>query len=242
MLMQTQTADKYAKIFKIFLIAIMDNTCLYSVRGMKDWDIPQVLDIDLDAFPTQWPHPTTSSYHHELRNKLAHYVVLYKNKPEQGQEIVQRTIGFKDVISYIRGLFNHDRFFGPDKPASNDQLVGMAGIWMMVDEAHIVTIAVRQSYKRQGLGEQLLIAIIELSKQLNAKIVTLEVRVSNTIAQALYTKYGFLTAGTRRRYYSDNGEDALIMSTMDISSAEYEETFTRLKAEHRKRWEHCYSE
>lgn len=224
------------------MTATMDTTCLYNVRRMKEWDIPQVLDIDLDAFPTQWPHPTTSSYHHELRNKLAHYVVLCKNNTGQSQEIAQRTIGFKDVISYIKGLFNHDRFFGPEKPASTDQLVGMAGIWMMVDEAHIVTIAVRQSYKRQGLGEQLLIAILELSKQLNAKIVTLEVRISNTVAQALYAKYGFMTAGTRRRYYSDNGEDALIMSTADISSPAYEEMFTRLTAEHRKRWDHCYSE
>jgi ribosomal-protein-alanine N-acetyltransferase len=220
----------------------METTCLYNIRKMKDWDIPQVLDIDMDAFPTQWPHPTTSSYHHELRNKLAHYVVLCKNRTGQSQEIVRKTIGFRDVISYIKGLFNHDRFFGPEKPASTDQLVGMAGIWMMVDEAHIVTIAVRQAYKRKGLGEQLLIAIIELSRELNAKIVTLEVRVSNTVAQALYAKYGFLTAGTRRRYYSDNGEDALIMSTMDISTPAYGEMFMRLKAEHRERWDHCYSE
>ena len=222
-------------------MAITEKTCTYTIRPMKDWDIPQVLDIDLDAFPTQWPHPTNNSYHHELRNKLAHYVVVYKDRGEMPVQPERKPGGFKDVLSYIKGLFSHDRFFGPDKPPYVDELVGMAGIWMMVDEAHIVTIAVRKACRRQGLGDQLLIAIVEMARQLNARIVTLEVRVSNTIAQALYKKYGFTVAGTRRKYYSDNGEDALIMSTGDITSPAYEEMFGRLKDEHRKKWEHCYS-
>ena len=220
----------------------MENLNLYDIRKMKDADIAQVLDIDLDAFPTQWPHPTVSSYHHEMRNKLAHYVVLYRKMPDNTREDVKPATGFKEVLSYIKGLFAHDRFFGPDKSASNENLVGMAGIWMMVDEAHIVTIAVRRSHKRQGLGEWLLISIIELARQLNARIVTLEVRVSNTVAQALYAKYGFITAGTRRKYYSDNGEDALIMSTEIISSPAFEKMLLHLKDEHRKRWNHCHTE
>ncbi|RPJ64126.1 MAG: ribosomal-protein-alanine N-acetyltransferase [Dehalococcoidia bacterium] len=220
----------------------MENGNSYSIRNMKDGDIPQVLDIDLDAFPTQWPHPTTTSYHHELRNKLAHYIVLYRVKDKNNGEPRKRSIGLKEVISYIKGLFDHDRFFGPEKPASTDELVGMAGIWMMVDEAHIVTIAVRNSCKRQGLGEHMLITIIEMARQLRANVVTLEVRVSNTVAQALYAKYGFETAGTRRKYYSDNGEDALIMTTDNITSPTYEEKFQLLKREHRRRWEHCYIE
>ena len=128
----------------------MVTTCFYSIRKMRDRDIQQVLDIDLDAFPTQWPHPTFSSYHHELRNKLAHYIVLYEDIPGNKQNDVKKTIGLADVISYIKGLFDHDRFFGPEKPGPGDHLVGMAGIWMMVDEAHIVTIAVRQSRRRLG--------------------------------------------------------------------------------------------
>jgi [ribosomal protein S18]-alanine N-acetyltransferase len=220
----------------------MENGKAYSIRNMKDGDIPQVLDIDLDAFPTQWPHPTTTSYHHELRNKLAHYIVTYRIKDKNNGEKIKRSIGLKDVISYIKGLFDHDRFFGPEKTASTDELVGMAGIWMMVDEAHIVTIAVRNACKRQGLGEHMLITIIEMARQLRANVVTLEVRVSNTVAQTLYAKYGFETAGTRRKYYSDNGEDALIMTTDNITSPTYEEKFQRLKREHRRRWEHCYIE
>lgn len=220
----------------------MNNNTVYCIRKMKDSDIQQVLDIDLDAFPTQWPHPTINSYHHELRNKLAHYIVLYEGKNNVKEAKTRHSIGLKEVLSYITGLFDHDRFFGPEVPRYKEYIAGMAGIWMMVDEAHIVTIAVRSSLKRQGLGEQLLIRIIEMAQQLNAKIVTLEVRVSNTVAQALYKKYGFTVAGTRRKYYSDNGEDALIMSTDDITSPDYEVMFQRLKDEHRKRWGHCYAE
>ena len=132
----------------------MDNHRIYYIRNMKDGDIEQVLDIDLDAFPTQWPHPTVNSYHHELRNKLAHYVVLYEGKNNVQSANIKRTIGLKEVISYVKGLFDHDRFFGPGKVHYKEYIVGMAGIWMMVDEAHIVTIAVRNSFKRQGLGEQ----------------------------------------------------------------------------------------
>jgi ribosomal-protein-alanine N-acetyltransferase len=220
----------------------MENLTLYTIRNMNEADIPQVLAIDLDAFPTQWPHPTMNSYHHELRNKLAHYVVLYRRKQDTVRVTAKPETRLKEVISYIKGLFDHDRFFGPDKSASNEKLVGMAGIWMMVDEAHIVTIAVRKSHMRLGLGEQLLIALIEMARQLNAKIVTLEVRVSNTVAQTLYAKYGFVTAGTRRKYYSDNGEDALIMSTDNIASPAYEEMLLNLKDEHRKRWDNHYTE
>jgi [ribosomal protein S18]-alanine N-acetyltransferase len=218
----------------------MDNG-VFRIRKMQEGDIPQMLAIDLDAFPTQWPHPTHSSYYHELRNKLAHYMVLYEDNHISQPAPAQKQAKFREVISYIKGLFEHDRFFGPGIAATRERLVGMAGIWMMVDEAHIVTIAVRKSFNRKGMGEWLLIAIIELALELRAKLVTLEVRVSNTIAQALYSKYGFYTAGTRKKYYSDNGEDALIMSTGDISSPEYQDRFSSLRAEHRRRWGRYYA-
>jgi len=216
----------------------MENNRDYYIRRMAERDIPQVLEIDLDAFPSQWPHPTPNSFHHELRNKLAHYVVMCRGSAPADNG--HRTIGLKEVLLYFRQLFFSDRRFGPaGLPGGREYLAGMAGIWMMVDEAHIVTIAVRRSYRHQGLGEWLLVNIIELSMQLRAKYVTLEVRQSNRTAQALYEKYGFTTAGTRRKYYSDNGEDALIMTTCELSSASYLEGLQRLKQEHRARWSHC---
>ena len=217
----------------------MEQENAYYIRKMKDQDIPQVLEIDLDAFPTQWPHPTSSSFHHELRNKLAHYIVCYRDNPDgrfitpPGGSFLTRAAG------YVRYLFSHDRFFGPASSTDKYRLAGMAGIWMMVDEAHIVTIGTRKTERNRGLGEWLLISIIDMAVRLGARIVTLEVRISNTPAQQLYAKYGFTIAGTRRKYYSDNGEDAYIMSTGDIRSQDYQAKFQQMKAEHHQRWAHC---
>jgi len=214
-----------------------DNT--YYIRKMKDYDIPQVLEIDLDAFPTQWPHPTSSSFHHELRNKLAHYIVVYQKRTDGAHNPPQNIPAWDRLTSYVKYLFSHDRFFGPVTMPVTEPLAGMAGIWMMVDEAHVVTIGVRNSQRNRGLGEWLLISIIDMAVRLGAKTVTLEVRVSNVTARQLYEKYGFSIAGTRKKYYSDNGEDAYIMSTENINSNEYKPVFQQLKAEHAQRWDHC---
>jgi ribosomal-protein-alanine N-acetyltransferase len=221
----------------------MEDSKIYRIRDMMDDDISQALDIDLDAFPTQWPHPTFMSYHHELRNKLAHYIVIYRpNDPQPPAEEKPVTEDSPRVLSFIRRLFNHGGFFGLGRPSQpKEYLAGMAGIWMMVDEAHIVTIAVRKAHKNQGLGERLLISIIQLAMQLNARVVTLEVRLSNTIAQKLYEKYGFTKAGTRKKYYSDNGEDALIMTTGDLTSPDYRLKLQQLAQAHRERWSYCYT-
>ena len=95
----------------------------------------------------------------------------------------------------------------------DDRVVGFAGIWMMVDEAHITTFAVRTSWRRQGIGERLLLALLDIAKARGAREATLEVRPSNHPARRLYEKYGFVLVGVRPRYYSDNNEDALIMTT-----------------------------
>ena len=215
----------------------MESSSAYHIRRMAERDIPQALEIDLDAFPSQWPHPTLSSFHHELRNKLAHYIVICRGSAAAASDNGHRVIGLKDVLLFFKQLFYPDRYFSPaGSPAAGEHLVGMAGIWMMVDEAHIVTIAVRRSHRHQGLGEWLLISIIDLSMQLRAKYVTLEVRESNRTAQALYEKYGFTRAGTRRKYYSDNGEDALIMTTCELDSPAYLDRLQRLRQELNVRW------
>ncbi|MFA5065096.1 MAG: ribosomal protein S18-alanine N-acetyltransferase [Dehalococcoidia bacterium] len=218
----------------------MESSNAYHIRDMADRDIPQALEIDLDAFPSQWPHPTASSFHHELRNKLAHYVVICRGGDDTADDNGHHVIGLREIASFLRQLFSPGRGFGPsDPPAAGEYLVGMAGIWMMVDEAHIVTIAVRRSHRHQGLGEWLLISIIELARKLRAKYVTLEVRESNRTAQALYAKYGFTKAGTRRKYYSDNGEDALIMTTCELDSPSYLERLQSLRQEHHDRLSRC---
>jgi ribosomal-protein-alanine N-acetyltransferase len=215
----------------------MESSNAYHIRRMADRDISQALDIDLDAFPDQWPHPTLSSFHHELRNKLAHYLVIAQGSAAAARDNGHRVIGLKERLLLLKKLFSYDRYFGKaGSYAAGEHLVGMAGIWMMVDEAHIVTIAVRRSHRHKGMGEWLLLSLIDLSMQLRAKYVTLEVRESNRTAQALYEKYGFTTAGTRRKYYSDNGEDALIMTTCELDSPAYLERLHRLRQELNTRW------
>jgi ribosomal-protein-alanine N-acetyltransferase len=97
-------------------------------------------------------------------------------------------------------------------------IVGYAGLWFIVDEAHLTSIAVREEQRRRGIGEQLLKASLQLAAARQAAMMTLEVRASNQAAQALYEKYGFKTVGVRRGYYTDNHEDAYLM-TVDFSPA-----------------------
>lgn len=97
-----------------------------------------------------------------------------------------------------------------------DRVAGYAGLWLMVDEAHITTFAVHPDMRRRRIGERMLQRLFEIAEEMKAEWLTLEVRVSNLAAQRLYEKYGFRRAGVRRRYYSDNGEDALIMWTERI--------------------------
>lgn len=90
-------------------------------------------------------------------------------------------------------------------------IAGYAGMWLIIDEAHVTNIALAAAYRGAGLGEKLVRALMELARERGAVSMTLEVRVSNVKAQALYTKLGFVSRGKRRNYYTDNREDALIM-------------------------------
>jgi [ribosomal protein S18]-alanine N-acetyltransferase len=101
---------------------------------------------------------------------------------------------------------------------SGPMAVGFGGIWLMVDEAHITTFAVHPEWRRQGIGRRLLVALIEQALELSAARMTLEVRASNAAAQRLYTELAFVEAGRRVGYYTDDGEDALIMTTPPLRS------------------------
>ncbi len=109
-------------------------------------------------------------------------------------------------------------------------------MWMLYDEAHITTVAVREAYRRRGIGELLLIKAIEQAQGLGAGLMTLEVRVSNLAAQALYEKCGFRQLGVRRGYYSDNHEDGIIMTTDPFTSTPFQVLFQHLKEDHARRW------
>src|SRR2546426_10874292 len=112
-----------------------------------------------------------------------------------------------------------------------DRIVGYAGLWLMVDEAHITTFAVHPDLRRRRIGERMLIRVFEMAAALSAEWLTLEVRASNLAAQKLYEQYGFRRRGGRRRYYSDNNEDALIMWTERLRDRAVRDRVQKLKAE-----------
>ena len=108
-----------------------------------------------------------------------------------------------------------------DSRKTTNNVVGLVGIWTALDQAHIVVIATHPNERRRGVGELLVLATIIEALKTRATSATLEVRKSNIVARSLYRKYGFSDVGIRRRYYQDNREDAIIMSTPSFSNLEY---------------------
>ena len=96
--------------------------------------------------------------------------------------------------------------------AETDQgIIGYCGLWLVVDECHVTNIAIHPDERGKKLGERLMRAAIDAAKEHGAVLMTLEARVSNHVARNLYQKLGFQNGGIRKRYYSDNQEDAIVM-------------------------------
>lgn len=208
----------------------------YCVRLMSKEDVAQVTNIDREAFPTQWPPP---NYEHELRNQLAHYfVVCDEEKAIDNAELkTSPKRGLARLTASLRQFLNGASISSKELPATKgDYVLGFVGLWIIVDEAHITAIAVREACRRQGLGELLIISAIDLAAKLRARGVTLEVRASNTTAQQLYTKYDFRQLGIRRGYYTDNREDALILAIENITLTSFQTHFQQLKQAYFEKW------
>lgn len=118
------------------------------------------------------------------------------------------------------------RYVGLEDAAG--KLVGMAGSWYVLDEAHVITVAVAPELRGQGYGRLLLHALLDLAMQYGMNVATLEVRPSNASAQRLYRVYGFHEVGWRRAYYGDSGEDAVIMTTEELREGPYQARFREL--------------
>jgi ribosomal-protein-alanine N-acetyltransferase len=196
----------------------------YLIRPMEKGDLAQVIEIDREAFPSQWPPP---NYRQELKNRLAHYIVAIDDTRTTFEKAAKKTSILATWLAPWRKS-SHTQNETPS-PRIQQYIVGFSGIWLMADEAHITNIAVAQEYRRRGIGELLLIAIIDLARQLKASTMTLEARISNIAAQNLYGKYGFVKMGVRRGYYLDNKEDAIIMSAEGINSPAFREHIQQLR-------------
>ncbi|UCH42386.1 MAG: ribosomal protein S18-alanine N-acetyltransferase [Dehalococcoidales bacterium] len=210
----------------------------YYIRPMYRQDIDDVTEIDHEAFPTQWP---PADYQYEIRNKLARYIVVCDDEQVVSQpqeENLEESKAAGWFTRFWRWLNNNRTPGNKTLPGIRHYVIGFTGFWTIAEEAHIIIIAVRETYRRMGIGELLLISLVELAMKQKAQVITLEVRVSNTVAQNLYLKYGFNGVGTRKGYYidrvgnSESREDGLIMTTQDINSTEYQERFRELKQAH----------
>ena len=205
------------------------------VRPLRREDIDQVIEIDREAFPNDWPPP---NFKREMENRLAHYIVACnaEEMPERPEQIAPQN-GLKNLISRLRRYLIGDQSGSSQQPANRSEcIMGFAGFWIMADEVHITTIATREALRRQGIGELLLQSIIHMASQRAARIITLEVRVSNMIARQLYSKYGFNQVGLRRGYYTNNQEDAIIMSTDHIDSPSFQAQQQELKKAYTRKW------
>ncbi len=166
-------------------------------------DLSRVMEIEALAHASPWPK---SAYEYELQNnELAQYIVVLP------------AVGGADTPPTVRQrIRNRLR-----RPARARPVLGYAGFFVVAGEAHVSTIAVDPKWRGLGLGELLLLEMLERAITMNATLMTLEVRISNVAAQTLYQKYQFEVVGQRKRYYQNNKEDALIMTATDLTTPDY---------------------
>jgi [ribosomal protein S18]-alanine N-acetyltransferase len=178
-----------------------------SLELMRESDVSTVQEIERDIFSTPWPR---NAYYRELASRSsAHYVVLR-------QESMTDAPPFK----------------APDFDRS---VVGYGGMWRMYDEAHVTTIGVRLDLQHRGYGRILFAGLVQAAYDMGAKWITLEVRTSNENAMRMYETFGFKVIGRRKGYYTDNGEDAIVMWSDSILSPRfrkaYETNLERIEAD-----------
>jgi ribosomal-protein-alanine N-acetyltransferase len=180
----------------------------YAVEPMALADVDQVMAIEKVAFSAPW---SARAYRYEIVEN--DYSTMLVVRPATGP------VGAFARLARQVGLI---------KPGP---VLGYGGFWLLVDDAHVATIAVHPDWHRRGLGELLLLSLLERAIAQDASRATLEVRVSNQPAQGLYHKYGFEVVSLRKRYYADNDEDALIMATPHLVATGFQENLGRCRAE-----------
>ena len=205
------------------------------LRHLRAEDIKQVIDIEREAFSPLW---ASTPFKRELNNRYANYMVACNadeaevavDPASREQDEPQRL--WAHMVNKARRLVGYRQ----GEPTPADFVAGYVSVWYQGEEAHITEIAVREELRGKGIGELLLIGSLRAAVQYGSKVMTLESRVSNFIAQRLYEKYGFKSVAVRKGYYSDNREDAVVMTTNPIQSEEYQLMFRELQEAYRARW------
>lgn len=205
----------------------------FGVELMQVEHIPAVSAIERESFSQPWP---PQAYRKEIQqNRMAYYYVARRLDQPAFEPTELGLEGVAPVEPSLVGRMTRLFRPPPEQPRGETlaelcRIVGYCGLWLMVDEAHITTIAVHPKYRGLGLGELLLVQMTDTARSIGARWLTLEVRKSNRLAQDLYRKYTFKEMGVRRRYYSDDGEDALVMWTDPIDSDSFAELLARNRA------------
>lgn len=212
----------------------------YSIEPMRLSDVSEVEVIERQSFSSPW---SRRSYEYDLtQNALARYIVV-RERPEggggEGAEAITPAVpswigrlrAALRSLAYSLGIVPSPAPAGDPEAESGPQppILGFAGLWLAVEEAHLVTIAVRPELRRRGLGELLLVSILDLACSMHVSTMLLEVRGSNAAARQLYEKYGFTVSRIRKGYYSDNGEDGVEMAAEGINKAPFQARLQRLK-------------
>lgn len=197
-----------------------------TIRPLALEDIDQVRDIEIEAFTASWP---ATAFKREIDNPRTTYLVACEASTADPEEAPAEPVAETEERSGL--VDNLKRFLGrsPRPMRSGDEVVGFVGMWFMGAEAHITAIAVREARRGEGIGELLMVGSIREAMRRGSQVVTLEARVSNHVAQSLYEKYGFSNVGIRKNYYTDNREDAVIMTTERVDTPDYQEKFTQLQ-------------
>ncbi len=180
----------------------------YVVEPMTLADLDQVMEIEKVSFSSPW---SVRAYRYEITENKHSTMVVVRPAP----------VADRRISRWLRLL----------RPRQPGPVLGYAGFWLLVDEAHVSTIAVHPQWRRRGLGELLILSLLERGAQAGARRATLEVRVSNQAAQGLYRKYGFEIESRQRRYYSDNNEDAYLMATPPFDTPAFQANLEQRRAQ-----------
>lgn len=205
------------------------------LRRLQRDDIVEVVEIEREAFSSTW---VSSPFKRDIDNRRACYLVACVDPDEFVPEAAPDAKS-EESQSWIAKLAGRLGLGNPaPEPSSADgrSIAGYVSVWYQGDEAHIIEIAVREPLRGNGIGELLLIGSLREAREHGSRVMTLEARVSNFIAQRLYEKYSFQSVGIRKGYYSDNREDAVIMTTTPIGTDEYGRMFRQLQDTWESRW------
>lgn len=183
----------------------------FIVEPMAVADLPGVMSVERLSFSSPW---SEQAYRYEIDRKDQGALLVVRRRPASPLELWAGRLHRAGLIG-----------------SSGRPVLGFGGLWLLAGEAHISTLAVHPDWRGQGLGELLLLSLLDRGAAMGATTSTLEVRESNHVAQGLYEKYWFDVVGRQRRYYTDNNEDALIMATPPFSTPEFQTLLARNRAE-----------